>query len=116
LTWAARVELETIAAGLDVFHPEPHRIEEVAVIGAVTYIDDSKANNPAAAAASLAAFPKIERVAGGRCRALQDRVDGGRTVPRGRRRRGGADRRSPPAATGCGPARGRPWTFPGGSG
>src|SRR4029077_16354284 len=69
LTWAARVELETIAAGLDVFHPEPHRIEEVAIIGAVTYIDDSKASNPAAAAASLAAFPKIVWIAGGLCRA-----------------------------------------------
>jgi UDP-N-acetylmuramoylalanine--D-glutamate ligase len=54
-----------IAAGLDNFVPEPHRISLVGERDGVTYIDDSKASNPAAAAASLAAFPSIVWLAGG---------------------------------------------------
>ncbi len=56
---------DTIAAGLTSFVPEPHRISLVADLNGVTFIDDSKASNPAAAAASLAAFPSIVWVAGG---------------------------------------------------
>jgi UDP-N-acetylmuramoylalanine--D-glutamate ligase len=55
----------SIAAGLAAFVPEPHRITLVAERDGVTFIDDSKASNPAAAAASLAAFPSIVWVAGG---------------------------------------------------
>src|SRR5215469_16634593 len=55
----------SIAAGLAGFVPEPHRISLVAERGGVTFVDDSKASNPAAAAASLAAFPSIVWVAGG---------------------------------------------------
>jgi UDP-N-acetylmuramoylalanine--D-glutamate ligase len=55
----------SIAAGLAGFVPEPHRISLVAELDGVTFIDDSKASNPAAAAASLAAFPSIVWVAGG---------------------------------------------------
>jgi UDP-N-acetylmuramoylalanine--D-glutamate ligase len=55
----------SIAAGLAGFVPEPHRISLVAERDGVTYIDDSKASNPAAAAASLASFPSIIWVAGG---------------------------------------------------
>ena len=55
----------SIAAGLASFVPEPHRISLVAERNGVTFIDDSKASNPAAAAASLAAFPSIVWVAGG---------------------------------------------------
>ena len=55
----------SIAAGLASFVPEPHRISLVAELDGVTFIDDSKASNPAAAAASLAAFPSIVWVAGG---------------------------------------------------
>jgi UDP-N-acetylmuramoylalanine--D-glutamate ligase len=55
----------SIAAGLAGFVPEPHRISLVAERDGVTFIDDSKASNPAAAAASLAAFPSIVWVAGG---------------------------------------------------
>jgi UDP-N-acetylmuramoylalanine--D-glutamate ligase len=54
-----------IATGLASFVPEPHRISLVAERAGVTYIDDSKASNPAAAAASLAAFPSVVWVAGG---------------------------------------------------
>jgi UDP-N-acetylmuramoylalanine--D-glutamate ligase len=59
---------EAVAAGLAAFVPEPHRITDVGVIGDVRYIDDSKASNPAAAAASLASFPSIVWIAGGLCR------------------------------------------------
>jgi UDP-N-acetylmuramoylalanine--D-glutamate ligase len=56
---------DSIAAGLATFVPEAHRITLVAEIDGVTFIDDSKASNPAAAAASLAAFGSIVWVAGG---------------------------------------------------
>jgi UDP-N-acetylmuramoylalanine--D-glutamate ligase len=55
----------SIAAGLTAFVPEAHRIALVAEVGGVVFIDDSKASNPAAAAASLAAFPSVVWVAGG---------------------------------------------------
>jgi len=55
----------SVAAGLAGFVPEPHRISLVAEQKGVTFIDDSKASNPAAAAASLATFPSIVWLAGG---------------------------------------------------
>jgi UDP-N-acetylmuramoylalanine--D-glutamate ligase len=58
-------EPESIAAGVAAFVPEPHRISLVAEIDGVAYVDDSKASNPAAAAASLASFPSIVWIAGG---------------------------------------------------
>ncbi|MDX2285080.1 MAG: UDP-N-acetylmuramoyl-L-alanine--D-glutamate ligase [Bacteroidia bacterium] len=42
---AAGVSLETIAAALPAFAPVPHRLEPVASIGGVQYINDSKATN-----------------------------------------------------------------------
>jgi UDP-N-acetylmuramoylalanine--D-glutamate ligase len=51
--------------GLRAFRPEPHRIAEAGIVGGVRYIDDSKATNPHAASASLAAFASIVWVAGG---------------------------------------------------
>lgn len=51
--------------GLRAFTPEPHRIAEVASVGGVRWIDDSKATNPHAAAASLAAFSSVVWIAGG---------------------------------------------------
>jgi UDP-N-acetylmuramoylalanine--D-glutamate ligase len=51
--------------GLHSYEPDPHRISTVAVIDGVTFIDDSKATNPHAAAASLAAYERIVWVAGG---------------------------------------------------
>jgi UDP-N-acetylmuramoylalanine--D-glutamate ligase len=54
-----------IRAGLTAFRPEPHRISLVASVGGVNYIDDSKASNPHAAAASLAAYPRVVWIAGG---------------------------------------------------
>ncbi len=64
-----------VSGGLAAFQPEPHRIAEVGVIGGVAYVDDSKASNPAAAAASIAAFGSIVWIAGGLCRATDADLD-----------------------------------------
>ncbi|MGB6456936.1 MAG: UDP-N-acetylmuramoyl-L-alanine--D-glutamate ligase, partial [Streptosporangiaceae bacterium] len=55
----------SVAAGLAAFVPEPHRIALVAERAGVAFVDDSKASNPAAAGASLAAFPANGWFAGG---------------------------------------------------
>ena len=47
------------------FRPDGHRIQEVAVIRDVRYVDDSKATNPHAAASSLQAYEHVVWVAGG---------------------------------------------------
>jgi UDP-N-acetylmuramoylalanine--D-glutamate ligase len=51
--------------GLRGFVPGRHRIEQVAVIADVTYVDDSKATNPHAASASLRSFDSVVWIAGG---------------------------------------------------
>jgi UDP-N-acetylmuramoylalanine--D-glutamate ligase len=50
---------------LRTFRPDGHRIAEVAVVGGVTYVDDSKATNPHAAKSSLQAYDRVVWVAGG---------------------------------------------------
>ncbi|GAA5036998.1 UDP-N-acetylmuramoyl-L-alanine--D-glutamate ligase [Microbacterium fluvii] len=54
-----------IRDALETFRLDPHRIEVVAVAGGVTWVDDSKATNPHAAASSLAAYPGAVWVVGG---------------------------------------------------
>jgi UDP-N-acetylmuramoylalanine--D-glutamate ligase len=54
-----------VRAGLRGFQPGGHRIVNVATIDGVVYVDDSKATNPHAAAASLRAFDPVVWVAGG---------------------------------------------------
>ncbi|MEV7301637.1 UDP-N-acetylmuramoyl-L-alanine--D-glutamate ligase [Streptomyces clavifer] len=51
--------------GLRAFRPDAHRIEHIADVDGVTYIDDSKATNTHAAEASLAAYDPIVWIAGG---------------------------------------------------
>ncbi|MFI8432396.1 UDP-N-acetylmuramoyl-L-alanine--D-glutamate ligase [Streptomyces sp. NPDC079020] len=51
--------------GLRAFRPDAHRIEHVADVGEVAYIDDSKATNTHAAEASLAAYDPVVWIAGG---------------------------------------------------
>ncbi|MET8334661.1 UDP-N-acetylmuramoyl-L-alanine--D-glutamate ligase [Streptosporangium canum] len=60
-----RVPAEAVRQGLLDFVPDPHRMARVARVGEVDYVDDSKATNPHAAAASLAAYPSIVWIAGG---------------------------------------------------
>ncbi|MCS5733519.1 UDP-N-acetylmuramoyl-L-alanine--D-glutamate ligase [Herbiconiux daphne] len=57
--------IEAIRAALAQFTLDRHRIEHVVTAGGVTWVDDSKATNPHAAAASLRAYPSIVWVVGG---------------------------------------------------
>ena len=54
-----------VSGGLLRHQPDPHRIELVAAVGGIDYIDDSKATNPHAAAAALGAYNPVVWVAGG---------------------------------------------------
>jgi UDP-N-acetylmuramoylalanine--D-glutamate ligase len=65
LARAVDVPPEAIADGLAGFHVGRHRAEVVAVVDGITYVDDSKATNPHAAQASIAAYPRVVWVAGG---------------------------------------------------
>jgi UDP-N-acetylmuramoylalanine--D-glutamate ligase len=65
LARAYGVEPRAVRDGLRAFRPDAHRIAEVVRSGGVTWIDDSKATNPHAAAASLAAYPSVVWIAGG---------------------------------------------------
>jgi UDP-N-acetylmuramoylalanine--D-glutamate ligase len=65
LARAYGVEPAAVRAGLRAFSPDAHRIAEVAVVGGVTYVDDSKATNTHAAQASLAAYDSVVWLAGG---------------------------------------------------
>ena len=59
------VSAEAVRGGLADFVPEPHRNALVRVVDDVAWVDDSKATNPHAAAASLAAYTPVVWVAGG---------------------------------------------------
>ncbi|WP_433342817.1 UDP-N-acetylmuramoyl-L-alanine--D-glutamate ligase [Streptomyces sp. CA-253872] len=65
LARAFGVPATAVREGLRAFRPDPHRIEHVATIESVTYVDDSKATNTHAAEASLAAYEPIVWIAGG---------------------------------------------------
>jgi UDP-N-acetylmuramoylalanine--D-glutamate ligase len=52
-------------AGLRNYAPTHHRLEVVASGGGVSWVDDSKATNPHAAAASLSAYDPVVWIAGG---------------------------------------------------
>jgi len=68
---AVGVPLADIARGLRAFVPDRHRNEYVATVGGVDYVDDSKATNPHAAAASLAAYRRVVWIAGGQLKGVQ---------------------------------------------
>ena len=59
------VAADAVRDGLRAFSPDAHRNALVAAVGGVAWVDDSKATNPHAAAASLAAYPSVVWVAGG---------------------------------------------------
>ncbi|MGW1406004.1 UDP-N-acetylmuramoyl-L-alanine--D-glutamate ligase [Streptomyces sp. NPDC002403] len=65
LARAFGVEPAAVRDGLRAFRPDPHRIEHVADVARVAYVDDSKATNTHAAEASLAAYDPIVWIAGG---------------------------------------------------
>jgi UDP-N-acetylmuramoylalanine--D-glutamate ligase len=66
---------EAIKTGLLAFQPEPHRMTLVARVGGVDYVDDSKASNPHAAAASLSAYPSVVWIGGGLFRGADADID-----------------------------------------
>jgi UDP-N-acetylmuramoylalanine--D-glutamate ligase len=57
-----------VANGLKRLRIGDHRIQTVAEVSGVRYVDDSKATNPHAAAASLAAFDSVVWIAGGQAK------------------------------------------------
>ncbi|CAO5232819.1 UDP-N-acetylmuramoyl-L-alanine--D-glutamate ligase [Frankia sp. AgKG'84/4] len=65
LARAEGVEPAAIGAALAGFRAGAHRNAEVAVIDEVRWVDDSKATNPHAAAASLTGYPSVVWIAGG---------------------------------------------------
>ena len=65
LALASGVPAGAIATGLRQFQPGAHRNVEVAVHRGIRYVNDSKATNPHAAAASLTAYERVVWIAGG---------------------------------------------------
>ncbi|WP_181160555.1 UDP-N-acetylmuramoyl-L-alanine--D-glutamate ligase [Streptomyces solincola] len=65
LARAFGVPAGAVRGGLRAFRPDAHRIEHVADVAGVAYVDDSKATNTHAAEASLAAYEGIVWIAGG---------------------------------------------------
>ncbi|MFA1542213.1 UDP-N-acetylmuramoyl-L-alanine--D-glutamate ligase [Actinomadura monticuli] len=59
-----------VREGLRSFVPDPHRIQHVADVDGVAYVNDSKATQPHAAAASLAAYETVVWIAGGLLKGL----------------------------------------------
>jgi UDP-N-acetylmuramoylalanine--D-glutamate ligase len=85
LARAHGVDRAAVEVGLRAFRPDAHRIASVGVVDEVTYVDDSKATNAHAAAASLASFPSVVWVAGGLAKgaSFDDLVSGAATRLRG---------------------------------
>ena len=65
LARAVDVPPQAIADALAAFQVGRHRAEVVGVVDGVTFVDDSKATNPHAAQASIAAYPRVVWMAGG---------------------------------------------------
>ncbi|MBB6393836.1 UDP-N-acetylmuramoylalanine--D-glutamate ligase [Actinomadura coerulea] len=70
LARAFGVPPEAVREGLRAFVPDPHRIQHVADVAGVSYVNDSKATQPHAAAASLAAYDSVVWIAGGLLKGL----------------------------------------------
>ena len=65
---SAGISPRHVAKGLATYPGLPHRQETVRRIGAVTYVNDSKATNPDAALRAIACYPQIYWIAGGRAK------------------------------------------------
>jgi UDP-N-acetylmuramoylalanine--D-glutamate ligase len=59
-----------MARAVAAFRAGPHRLAAVGEVRGVSFVNDSKATNPHAAARALAAFPRVVWVAGGRNKGL----------------------------------------------
>ncbi|WP_251076606.1 UDP-N-acetylmuramoyl-L-alanine--D-glutamate ligase [Streptomyces benahoarensis] len=65
LARAYGVRPAAVREGLRAFQPDAHRIQHVADVAGVAYVDDSKATNTHAAEASLASYEHLVWIAGG---------------------------------------------------
>jgi UDP-N-acetylmuramoylalanine--D-glutamate ligase len=65
-TRALGLESAAIKAGLETYPGLAHRMERVAELGGVLYVNDSKATNPTSTAPALAAYPAIHWIVGGK--------------------------------------------------
>ncbi len=65
LALVAGVPVAAISRGLQDFQPGGHRNVEVALRRGIRYVNDSKATNPHAAAASLSTYDRVVWIAGG---------------------------------------------------
>ena len=65
-TRALGLDAAAIKAGLETYPGLPHRMERVAEINGVLYVNDSKATNPTSTAPALAAYPAIHWIVGGK--------------------------------------------------
>jgi len=59
---------EQIDAGLESFAGLPHRMERIATLDGVIFVDDSKATNPESTAPALRAYPRVHWIVGGRAK------------------------------------------------
>ncbi len=64
------VDSGALSRGLSSFRGLPHRLEPVAEIAGVRYVNDSKATNVAATARALACYRRVYWIAGGRAKDL----------------------------------------------
>ena len=62
------IPIDQIREGLRTYPGLPHRMERVAEIGGVAYVNDSKGTNTAASAPALAAFENIHWIVGGQAK------------------------------------------------
>jgi len=65
-TRALGLDADAIRAGLETYPGLPHRMERVAELDGVLYVNDSKATNPTSTAPALAAYPAIHWIVGGK--------------------------------------------------
>lgn len=56
---------DVIALGLASYPGLPHRMERIATVDGVLYVNDSKATNPTSTAPALAAYPRVHWILGG---------------------------------------------------
>jgi len=67
VSMARGIDAEAVATGLQTFAGVAHRLERIAVIDGVQWINDSKATNVASTIVALQAFPdRVHLIAGGR--------------------------------------------------
>jgi UDP-N-acetylmuramoylalanine--D-glutamate ligase len=59
------VSPDAVVQGLRGYQSDGHRIEWIASVGGVDYVDDSKATNPHSASASISSFARVVWIAGG---------------------------------------------------